>query len=90
MNGDADAARRVAEIRAELRRVFVDGKPPTMTGTSGYAADPTPSMENQIDLSKFLTHLERCKTRAREDAKHFAKLTLPTPEKEKVAEVMAL
>lgn len=69
MNGDADAARRVAEIRAELRRVFVDGKPPTMTGTSGYAADPTPSMENQIDLSKFLTHLERCKTRAREDAK---------------------
>ena len=33
-----------------------------------------------------LTHL----TRARQDANHFAKLTLPTPEKEKVAEVVAL
>jgi hypothetical protein len=33
-----------------------------------------------------LTHL----TRARQDRNHFAKLTLPTPEKEKVAEVVAL
>ena len=33
-----------------------------------------------------LTHL----TRARQDANHFAKLTLPTPEKEKVAEAVTL
>ena len=33
-----------------------------------------------------LTHL----TRARQDRNHFAKLTLPTPEKEKVAELVAL
>ena len=41
MSGDADAARRIAEIRAELRRVFVDGKPPEMAGSMGYASDPT-------------------------------------------------
>ena len=33
-----------------------------------------------------LTHL----TRARQDRNHFAKLTLPTPEKEKVAEIVTL
>ena len=68
-SGDADAARRIAQIRAELRRVFVDGKPPEMTGIMGYASDPTVATANQVDLSKFLTHLEKCKARAREDAK---------------------
>ena len=80
-DGDREAAIRLAGTRAELRRVFLEGGAPRLNpGNGGFEGglsrvdeDEDGAMGNQspvkISRSKFLTHLEKCKTRAADDAK---------------------
>lgn len=80
--GNRESAARLASCRAELRRVFLEGGKPRVNptgagmfvsgiydedddGASGASSPDAPPLSR----SKFLTHLERLKNRAADDAK---------------------
>ena len=81
--GNRESAARLAGCRAELRRVFLEGGKPRVnpTGAGMFVSgiydedDDDPSLDDAfaaappISRSKFLTHLERLKNRAADDAK---------------------
>ena len=62
--GDGEAARRLAAVRAELRRVFLRE---TQAAESG--PDDRPASHEPMSQSKFLTHLEKVKSRCADDRK---------------------
>ena len=81
--GDRESAARLAGCRAELRRVFLEGGTPRVNPTGAgmfvngitgddddVASDASEARDAPpISRSKFLTHLERLKNRAADDAK---------------------
>lgn len=74
--GNRESAARLAGCRAELRRVFLEGGKPRVNPTGAgmfvsgiYDEDDDDVERTPISRSKFLTHLERLKNRAADDAK---------------------
>ena len=69
--GDVEAARRIAGVRAEIRRYFIEGVvlPPTAGGGDDDDDDDEVRAPKVLSKSVFLTHLEKTKYRCKDDQK---------------------